>query len=167
MTRTGNARLDALFERLGIAPEIVEHPPVHTVEDALPHWQGLAGEHTKNLFLKDNKGGALHLVTLRAGTRVDMKTLAALIGAKKLSFASADLLREALGTEPGAVSPLSLVDDENRRVSFAIERALTEAPRLTCHPGRNTATVSLAWPDLRRLLDALGVVPQVLAVSES
>lgn len=162
MTSTGNARLDTLFAELGIAPELVEHPPVHTVDEAMPHWQGLAGLHTKNLFLKDNKGGRLHLVTLQAETRADMKALAPLIGAKKLSFANAALLKETLDAEPGAVSPLSLVNDRDRSVNFAIERALVEAPRLTCHPGRNTATVSLSWVDLCRLLAAVGVTAQIL-----
>ncbi len=125
----------ALFQRLGLAPDRVEHPPVHTVEEARPHWSALAGAHTKNLFLKDKD--ALFLVTLGAETRVDMKALAPLLGTKRLSFASADRLMQHLGTAPGAVSPLSLVKDEARAVRFAIERALWEAPRVTCHSLRN------------------------------
>ena len=158
----GEERLAELFGRLGIAPAEVEHPPVHTVEEALTHWADLEGEHTKNFFLKDNKGGVLHLVTLRAQLRVDLKVLAILLGAKKLSFASAETLGEVLGTTPGSVSPLSLVNDTAHRVAFAIDRALVEAPRLTCHPLRNTATLSLPWSDLARLLAEIGVTPRVL-----
>jgi Ala-tRNA(Pro) deacylase len=160
----GEARLAELFASLGLSPQRVDHPPVHTVEEAREHWRDLPGAHTKNFFLKDNKGGALHLVTLGAETRIDMKALAPLLGAKKLSFAGADLLDEVLGTKPGAVSPLSLVNDKDHRVVFAVERALTEAPRLTCHPLRNTATVSLPWSDLARQLDAIGVVPRIFDV---
>lgn len=160
--QTGETRLADLFASLGLAPPRVTHPPVHTVEEALPHWADLPGEHTKNVFLKDNKGGALHLVTVRAATRIDMKALAPLIGAKKLSFASADLLREALGVAAGSVSPLCLVNDTAHRVAVAIERALTEAPFLTCHPLRNTATVSLSWNDLRRLFAAIGVEARII-----
>ncbi len=162
MNRNGQDGLAALLAELDIRPMAIEHPPVHTVEEALEHWRGLEGSHTKNLFLKDNKGGAYHLVTLGKDTRIDMKTLAPLIGAKKLSFASADALMEVLGTAPGAVSPLSLVNDVEHRVSFAIERALVEAPRITCHPLRNTATLSLATLDLMRLLERLGVAVAVL-----
>ena len=67
-----------------------------------------------------------------------------------------------LGILPGSVSPLCLVNDAEHRVGFAIDRALTEAPRLTCHPLRNTATVSLAWSELSRLFAAIGVTPRVL-----
>ena len=149
-----------LFGRLGFVPERVEHPPVHTVEEALPHWAGLPGEHTKNLFLKD--GARLYLVTLRADTRVDMKALAPLLGAKRLSFASPERLMEHLGTEPGSVGFLSLVKDGGRGVRFVVERALWEAERITAHPLRNTATVSLTRDQFRAVLAELGVEPVVL-----
>ena len=152
--------ISTLFSRLGLAPERIEHPPVHTVEEAEPHWRGLAGRHTKNLFLKDRE--ALFLVTLAAETRADMKALAPMLGAKKLSFASPERLMTHLGTAPGSLGPLSLVMDGARAVRFAIERALWEAPRITCHPLRNTATVSLAAGDLRAILQDFGVVPIVL-----
>lgn len=150
----------ALFGRLGLSPERVEHPPVHTVEEARPHWGALQGEHTKNLFLKD--GPRLYLVTLRADTRVDMKALAPLLGAKRLSFASPERLMEYLGTLPGSVGFLSLVKDEARAVRFAVERALWEADRITAHPLRNTATVSLTGAEFRAVLADLGVEPIVL-----
>ncbi len=162
MTQHGPDRLADLFAELDIHPATIEHPPVRTVEEAQQHWRGLEGRHTKNLFLKDNRGGAYHLVTLCAETRADMTALAPLIGARKLSFANADALMEVFGTMPGAVSPLSLVNDTEHRVSFAIERGLTVAARITCHPLRNTATLSLAWADLARLLDRLAVTPIIL-----
>ncbi len=151
-----------LFGQLGITPPSAEHPAVYTVEEAAAHPHGLGGEETKNFFLKDAKGGALHLVTVRAGIRVALKALAPLIGAKRLSFASPELLGEVLGIQPGSVSPLCLVNDTDHRVAFAIDRALTEAPRLTCHPLRNTATVSLAWGELSRLFAAIGITPRIV-----
>ena len=150
----------ALFGRLGLAPERIEHPPVHTVEEAIPHWAGLPGEPTKNLFLKD--GPRLFLVTLRAGTRADMKALAPPLGAKRLSFASPERLMEHLGTTPGSVGFLSLVKDEARVVRFAVERALWDAERITAHLLRNTATVSLTQKQFRAVLADLGVEPIVL-----
>src|SRR4051794_38371721 len=99
------AALNALFDTLGIAPVSIEHPPVHTVEEALPYWSGLEGVHTKNLMLKGAKGG-LWLVCVPTDRRVDLKALAAQVGAKKFSFASAETLAEALGVAQGSVSPL-------------------------------------------------------------
>ena len=152
--------ITALLARLGLAPERVEHPPVHTVEEARPYWDAIAGAHTKNLFLKD--GNKLFLVTLGAETRLDMKALAPLLGAKKLSFGSPERLMQHLGTQPGSVGPLSLVKDEAKTVRFAMERALWDAPRITCHPLRNTATLSLTAAEFRAVLADLGVEPLLL-----
>ncbi len=159
-TATDDPAISALFDRLGLAPQRIEHPPVHTVEEALPHWGNLAGEGTKNLFLKD--GPRLFLVMLRSETRVDMKALAPMLGAKRLSFASPERLMEHLGTAPGAVGFLSLVKDEARVVRFAIERSLWDAERVTSHPLRNTATVSLTQAEFRGVLADLGVEPMLL-----
>ena len=161
MAEAGRARLAALLQRLGIAVEEVSHPPVFTVEEAAAHPHGLAGADTKNLLLRD-AGRALFLVTLRADRRADLKALPALLGAKRFSFASAETLLEALGVAPGAVTPLALVNDTDRRVTFALDRALAESQRIICHPLVNTASVSIATADLLRLLAAVGVTPRVI-----
>jgi Ala-tRNA(Pro) deacylase len=155
-----DAAVTGLLARLGIHPLRVEHPPVHTVEEARPHWGALPGAETKNLFLKD--GARLFLVTLGAETRVDMKALAPKLGVKRLSFASPERLMEHLGTLPGAVGFLSLVKDEARSVRFAVERALWDAERVTSHPLRNTATLSVTQAEFRAILDDLGVTPILL-----
>ncbi len=160
-TPDGRARLAALFAELGIAVEEVAHPPVFTVAEAAAHPHGLPGADTKNLLLRD-AGDALFLVTLRADRRADLKALPALIGAKRLSFASAERLADALGVQPGAVTPLALVNDAAHRVSFALDRALAEAGRIICHPLVNTASVSIATADLLRLLEAIGAAPRII-----
>ena len=93
-----------------------------------------------------------------------MKALAPLLGAKRLSFASPERLMEHLGTAPGAVGFLSLVKDEARTVRFALERSLWEAERVTAHPLRNTATVSLTQAEFRAVLADLQVEPILLDV---
>ena len=132
-----------------------------TVEEAAAHPHGLAGTDTKNLLLRD-AGRALFLVTLRADRRADLKALPALLGAKRFSFASAETLLEALGVAPGAVTPLALVNDADRRVTFALDRALVESERIICHPLVNTASVSIATADLLRLLAEVGIAPRLI-----
>src|SRR5688500_8203387 len=41
------ATLAELFTTLGITPITIEHPPVHTVDEAMQYWAGLEGVHTK------------------------------------------------------------------------------------------------------------------------
>ena len=158
----GEAALWALLQRLGIHTESVSHPPVHTVEEALPHWSKLAAQQTKNLFLKDAKG-ELWLIVLPSERRGDLKGFAAALGAKKFSFASAELLESVLGVRQGAVSPLALVNDRDGKVRLALDAALLDMPRIAFHPLVNTATTALDTKDFLRFLNALGRGYETLA----
>lgn len=149
------ADLDALFARLGIEPVSIDHPPVHTVEEALPYWETLDGVHTKNLLLKGAKGG-LWLVCVPTDRRLDLKALAAHVGAKKFSFASGDTLMEALGVQQGSVSPLALINDKAGAVQLVLAKDMLAQPRITVHPLTNTRTVSLASADLLAVVEATG-----------
>jgi len=151
----GEAALWQLFDRLALYTESVSHPPVHTVEEALPYWSKLTAQQTKNLFLKDAKG-ELWLIVLPCERRADLKGFAALLGAKKFSFANAELLESVLGVRQGAVSPLALINDTEGRVKLALDAALLQAPRIAFHPLVNTATTALETKDFLRFLEALG-----------
>lgn len=149
------AALDALFAQLAITPVSIEHPPVHTVEEALPYWSALEGVHTKNLLLKGAKGG-LWLVCVPTDRRLDLKALAVYVGAKKFSFASGETLLEALGVVQGSVSPLALINDKANAVQLVLAKDMMAKPRITVHPLTNTATVSLSGDELLKFVAATG-----------
>ena len=150
-----------LFAGLGITPVSIEHPPVHTVEDALPYWAALEGVHTKNLMLKGAKGG-LYLVCVPTDRRLDLKALAAHLGAKKFSFASAETLDAALGVQQGSVSPLALINDPEGQVQLVLAADMMAKERVTFHPLTNTATVSLTIAEFRQVLTALKHAPEIV-----
>lgn len=149
------AALDALLAELDITPVAIEHPPVHTVEEALPYWSALEGVHTKNLLLKGAKGG-LWLVCVPTDRRLDLKALAAHVGAKKFSFASGETLLEALNVVQGSVSPLALINDKAQAVQLVLAADMMSKPRITVHPMVNTATVSLTSAELLKFVAATG-----------
>jgi len=152
----GFDRLAEALATLGIDPPVTEHDPVFTVEEARALRGTIPGLHTKNLFLKDKKG-ALFLVTVPEDAAVDLKTLHTVLGAKgRLSFASGERLVEVLGVQPGSVTPLALVNDEERRVAFVMHQAFREAEHVNVHPLRNTATMTLTCEDFFRFLRHLG-----------
>lgn len=161
MSNQARAALDSLFAELGIEPVAIEHPPVHTVEEALPYWSALDGVHTKNLLLKGAKGG-LWLVCVPTDRRLDLKALAAHVGAKKFSFASAETLDEALGVVQGSVSPLALINDKAQAVQLVLAADMMAKPRITVHPLTNTATVSLTSADLLKFVGATGHRPDIV-----
>lgn len=150
--------LYATFDRLGIGHRTLEHAAVFTVEQAQAETGHLPGGHCKNLFLKD-KADTLWLLSCLDTTPVRLGRLEKVIGSKRLSFASPELLREVLGVEPGSVTPFALLNDAARRVRPILDRAMLAVDPLNFHPLRNTATTTIATADLLRFLTALGYAP--------
>jgi Ala-tRNA(Pro) deacylase len=151
----------SLLERLdewGIAYRLHTHPPVFTVDEARVHTSHLPGGHCKNLFLKDKKD-RLWLATVLDERRVDLNALAKRVGAGRLSFGKPPLLAEVLGVTPGAVTPLAVINDRERRVRVLLDQALMRHAEINCHPLVNDATVVLASDDLRRFFRATGHEP--------
>ena len=114
---------DAL-NKLGIKYEVVEHEPVHTMEDmdrlGLPE----KGTLCKNLFLRDAKGKRHFLITCDENAKVDLKSLGRQLGAGNLSFASEERLEKYLGLKQGSVSPFGLMNDTDHAVEFFIDTRL-------------------------------------------
>lgn len=155
------AALAAALSDLGITVTCHEHPPLRTVADAHAHWDPLPGAQVKNLFLKD-AGGQLWLVVVPGDPRVDTKVMAGLIGSKRISFGSAELLREVLGVEPGSVTPLAVMNDPARRVRAVLHAGLMNEALVLVHPLVNTATVQIKPADLLRFMTARHDTPALV-----
>jgi Ala-tRNA(Pro) deacylase len=146
----------AELDRLGIAHRTITHPPVFTVEEAKQLRGKIEGGHTKNLFLKDKKDRLFLAVTLE-DVPVDLNALGPLIGARgRLSFASAELLREHLGVEPGSVTPFALFNNRTLTVTPVLDEAMLAADPLNFHPLENTATTAISSADLMKFVGAQG-----------
>lgn len=159
------ADLFAFLDRLGIPHRTVTHPALFTVDQSRLLRGTIPGGHTKNLFLKD-KRGAIFLVVALEDALLDLKTLHRRLGAGRFSFGSAELLRETLGVEPGAVTPFAAVNDGTGRVKVVLEADLMKHETVNFHPLDNTMTTSIARDDLIRFLEAAGHAPRILALAE-
>lgn len=160
-----DAALKDALAALGIGWSILEHEAVYTVEESLAIHDALPGAHTKNLFLKD-AGGQFWLVTVEHMRGVDLKALAGVIGAKKLSFGKAEDMERLLGVTPGSVTPLAALNDTSGAVRVVLDPDLAGADIVNVHPLRNTATVGLSGADLVRALGAWGHDPLIAAIPE-
>lgn len=159
------AKLYADLESLGIAWTALEHEAVFTVEESEAIHDAMPGAHTKNLFLKD-ASGAFFLVTVDHAVRVDLKALAGVIGAKKLSFGKAEDMERLLGVTPGSVTPLAAINDGEGAVKVVLDTTLAGAAMVNVHPLRNTATIGLPGADLIRALTHWNHAPQIAAIPE-
>jgi len=157
--------LFAYLDNLGIAHPTVSHPAVFTVEEARALRGKIAGGHTKNLFLRDKKGAAFLVVTLESAA-IELKSLHRLLGASgRFSFGSAELMRETLGVEPGAVTPFAVVNDRACRVTVVLDAAMMAHATLNFHPLVNTGTTTISREGLLRFLEATGHLPRIEPVS--
>jgi len=139
------------LEEQGIRFERTEHPAAFTMEDLeaanLP-WPDRMG---KNLFVRDNKKRNYYLITVKGEKRVDIKAFWRKYDLHHLSFASAEDLNEILKLTPGSVTPLGLLSDEERKVTFYLDREFSDGI-IGVHPCENTATVWLQTEELLRLI---------------
>lgn len=142
---------------LGVPYELLEHAPVHTMEDCKAAEEALGGVMPKNLFLTPRNHATHHLLIARADAPFRTARISRQLGVSRLSFATAEELMEMLRTLPGAISPMGLLFDREKKVHLAIDRALRGEERLLFHPCVNTATLAVSGADFfGRLLPALG-----------
>ena len=158
-------QLFAALDALGIKHSTVKHPPLFTVEQSRGLRGQIPGGHTKNLFLRDKKH-EIFLVVALEDADIDLKGLHRLLGASgRFSFGSADLLRELLGVEPGAVTPFGAINDSQGRVTVVLDAAMMEHETLNYHPLVNTMTTSITRGGLVKFLESTGHMPRIERVS--
>ena len=159
-------QLLAYLTELGIQYKNTPHPPVFTAEEGEKYWKGIAGLHCKNLFCIDAKG-KLWLIVAPAMKRVSLKSLPALIGSKRLSFANEELLFDVLGVHGGSVTPFSVVNDKNSLVQVVLDKEMMEQELINYHPLINTATTTITPADLMKFMQATHHEPMIVPVTEN
>ena len=160
-TGPARERLFAMLDTLGIETTTHRHAPVFTVEENRAARGALPGAHCKSLYLRDKKG-AEWLVVAAEERALDMKALAGVIGAARLSFGSARRLGERLGVAPGAVSPLALINDDAGEVRVVLDAEVMAADLVNFHPLTNDATTAITPADLARFIAECGHDAQVI-----
>ena len=139
----------------GIGYQITEHEAVFNMAEldsvALPY----PDRDAKNLFVRDDKKRNYYLITVKGDKRVDLKEFRKKHGLRPLSFASADELMAVMGLVSGAVTPLGILNDEERKVTFYFDAEFMGG-LAGVHPNDNTATVWLKAEDLVELVKKHG-----------
>lgn len=135
--------------------EVIEHKAVFNMEDIssinlpYPQWEA------KNLFVRDDKKQNYYLITVKADKRVNLKEFRKANNLRNLSFASEEDLMSLLKLKPGSVTPLGLLNDEEHKVHFYLDKDLS-GNLIGIHPNDNTATIYLQANELIELIKELG-----------
>ncbi|MGL5439991.1 MAG: prolyl-tRNA synthetase associated domain-containing protein [Filifactoraceae bacterium] len=150
---------DDVFNKLkvlNIPFQVIEHPPVYTIEEMENFNITDHGNVVKNLFLRDQKGKRHFLVILNKDKQVDISKIKSQLGTTNLSFASEERLEKHLGLKKGSVSPLGIFNDPDGKVEVVIDKDLVGVEKLGIHPNDNTATVFLDYVHLENLIKSNG-----------
>ncbi|MCA9791758.1 MAG: prolyl-tRNA synthetase associated domain-containing protein [Candidatus Eremiobacteraeota bacterium] len=156
--------LYAFLAEQGIDYRRHDHPPVFTCQEAERLVPAMAAARTKNVFVRDRPGKRHFLVVVGYDKRVDLKRLAEVLETSKLSLGSPERLMKHLGVEPGSVTILGLLNDQQGQVELVLDQPIAEAPSVRCHPLVNTSTLELEAEGLTRFLEATGHQPRIIAV---
>ena len=142
-----------MLDEKGVNYELMEHVPIFTVEEMMeakiPNLELIA----KNLFVRDDKKRKYYLITAKEDRQISLKAFREQFGTRSLTFASESDLMAILGLLKGSVTPFGLLNDEERKVQFFIDRSFD---RLGVHPMENNATVWIAAKDLVALIEEHG-----------
>jgi Ala-tRNA(Pro) deacylase len=144
------------LNQLEIPFELHEHPPVPTVEDALPYWKKIDATHCKNLFFRNHKGNRHYLVILRHDYQLNIRDLEQRLKQGKISFASPARMERYLGLSGGSVSVFGLMNDHENHVHLFLDKELQSAQKISFHPNENTATIVISFDSFLRFLEWTG-----------
>lgn len=157
------ARLDGM----GIGYENMAHDAAATMADCRVVEEKLGAVMPKNIFLCPRRKSCYWLLLTRPEARYKTSDISKQLGVSRLSFGPEEELFEFLRTTPGAITPIGLMFDENRRVQLAVDSGLKEAEKLAFHPCDNTMSLAMSGADFfGKYLPALGIEPVFVEIHD-
>lgn len=152
----GRDRVLRRLRALGINAPTVPYPAHRTVEEGKELRGEMTGTFTKNLLLRDKKD-RLFLFAVEEDRTLNLKTLHTRVGGhRRLGLAPVERMREVLGVEPGALTPLALINDDEGLVTPVVDASLLRAEQVNFHPLVNTESTGLRPADLLAFIRSCG-----------
>ena len=153
------------LQELGIAFDVVEHPPVFTTEQADSYIEGMEGVRTKSMFLTNKKKTQYYLLIMDDKKRLDMDDFKVQVGADRIRMASLASLAEKMTLPAGTVSPFGLLNNEEKDILVYFDKDIVSEDIMTFHPNTNEKTIFIKSKDLFRFLESIGFTYGVLILS--
>ncbi len=157
------ARVYDLLDELGIEYSRVDHEPVTTMEACQDIDRALGMLMCKNLFLCNRQKTRFYLLLMPGDKKFKTKELSNQINSARLSFAEAEDMLKYLDIEPGAVSVMGLMNDQNHEVQLLVDEDVRADEYLGCHPCVCTSSLKIKTADIfEKFLPAVGHEPQTV-----
>ena len=159
---------DVLYflEKEKVKYEITEHEAVFNMEQLAQVELPYPECDAKNIFVRDDKKLNYYLITVKNNKRVDLKVFKKTYGTRHLSFASEEDLLDILKLKAGSVSPLGLLNDNQLKVKFYLDKDFLVGNQIIgVHPNDNTATVWLNANELVNLIKKHGNEIEIVEIN--
>lgn len=154
-----------LIKNKNIWYEITEHQAVFNMQELAQIKVPYPERDAKNLFIRDDKKRIYYLITVKGDKKVDLKEFRRKNNTRPLTFASSEDLMEILNLIPGAVTPLGILNDKERKVIVFIDNFFKEEPSIIgIHPNDNTATIWLYTKDLIDIIKGHGNAVEIINI---
>lgn len=118
--------------------ERVENDPARTMEECKLISEKLRCTIAKTLFLTNRQQTKFYLYLMPDDKPFVTKEFSKSLGISRVSFASAELLKEKMGVEPGAATVFCLLLDSAKDVQLVIDKEIAESEYLGCTDGTYT-----------------------------
>ena len=130
--------------------ERVENDPARTMEECKLISEKLGCTIAKTLFLTNRQQTKFYLYLMPDDKPFVTKEFSKSLGISRVSFASAELLKEKMGVEPGAATVFCLLLESAKEVTLVIDKEIADSEYLGCTDGTYTCymKVSMALIDL-------------------
>ncbi len=142
------ARLTRWLTDAGVPFQLVEHAPVRTSEEAAEARGTRLEEGAKVLVVRAEER-YVHVV-LSAHRRADNAALRAILGTRKLRFATPEELLALTGCTPGAVPPFGNLFG----LAVLVDEELARLPRIAFNAGDTAVSITMRAEDFVRLSGA-------------
>jgi len=139
-------RIMTILNERKVPYEVVEHEPVYTNPTMAEKIGCEVGQTVKNLMLQTSDGRILQAL-LPGDKRLDSKRVAAKAGARSVTFAKPETVREYAGCEVGCVPPFGHL----KPVQVYMDPQLLWKEYVYFNPGVHTKSVKVATKQLKEL----------------
>jgi Ala-tRNA(Pro) deacylase len=139
-------KIVAILDEKKVAYEVFEHEPVYTNPAMAEALNVSESETVKSLVVVTKEGGMIVLV-LPGDKKVNWKQAAAAAKTKKVSFAKAEEVSQAVGCEVGCVPPFGHLT----RLPVYMDSDLTKKNFVYFNPGVHDKSLKIKAWDLKKL----------------
>jgi Cys-tRNA(Pro)/Cys-tRNA(Cys) deacylase len=147
---TGQTRAVVAAVSAGVDHEVREYahdPQAASYGEEAAHALGLAPESVFKTLLAQAEGKGLVVAVVPVAGRLDLKALAAAVGAKRATMADPAAAERATGYVIGGISPLG----QKQRLETLIDASAARLERIYVSAGRRGLEIGLAPSDLAAL----------------